>query len=166
MFSWGLPAETGKDLHQHSFCPLTLYKNNGTKWQKLCFSTFPCTTWNDGMKLGFEVILSKTLKWLEELTFIFSCELINQITKPQVVHTGQLSELSFWILEHCPLKGTINREVRGDLLTAENGGRRHLVLQSNTNLWRTAELSGSSLISVVLCTVMKGYCRSTLSYSE
>lgn len=133
-----------------------------------CFSTFPCTTWNDGIQLGSEVILSKALKWLEELTFIFNHELTNQITKPQVVHTGQLSELSFWILEDCPLKGTINGEARGDLLTAENGGRRHLVLQSNTSLWRTAELSGSSLISVlsVLCTMMKGYCGSTLSYSE
>lgn len=166
MFSCRLPAETGKNLHQHSFCPLTLYTNNGAKWQKLCCSTFLCTTWDDGIQFGSEVILSKTLKWLEELTFIFNHELINQITKPQVAHTGQLSELPFWILEDCPLKGTINGEARGDLLTAENGGRRHPVLQSNTDLWRTAELSGSSLISVVLCTIMKGYCGSTLSYSE
>lgn len=166
MFSWGLPAETGKDLHQHSFCPLTLFKNNGAKWQKLCFSTFLCTTQNDGIQLGSEVIVSKTLKWFEELTFIFYHELINQITKPQVVHKGQLSELSFWILKDCPLKVTINGEARGDLLTAENGGRRHPVLQSNTNLWRTAELPGSSLISVVHCTIMKRYCGSALSYSE
>lgn len=166
VFSWGLPAETGGIFIITASAHSCFYKKNGANWQKQYFSTFPCTTWNDGIQLGSEVALSKALKWLGELTFIFNHELINQTTKPQVVHTGQLSELSFWILEDCPLKGTINREARGDLLRAENGGRRYLVLQSNTNLWRTAKVSWSSLISVVLCSIMKGYCGSRLSYSD
>lgn len=132
VFSWGLPAETERisistaSVHSHF---IKTMEQSG----RSCFSTFPCTTWNDGIQLGSEVTLSKALTWLEELTFILNHQVINQITKPQEVHTGHLSEL-FLNIGRLSFKGNNKWETRGNLLGAENGGRRHLVLQSNSSL--------------------------------
>lgn len=141
------------------------YKNNGAEWQKLCLNTSSCTTWNyDGIQLRSEVILSKALKRLGDLSFIFKHDLVTEVTKPQVVHTGQLSELSFWILEDCSLKGTINGEARDDLYEhrMEVGGILfHRATQTFGELLRS---QWNSSISIGLCTIMKGYSGSRLIF--
>lgn len=91
MFSWGLPAETGGELHQHSFFHSQFYRNNRAEWQKLCLNTFPfITRMCYGIQLRSEVIISKALKWLEDLSFTFKHDLITEVTKPLGSHRAAL----------------------------------------------------------------------------
>lgn len=65
------------------------HQNKGAERQKLCLNTFPRITWNDdGIQLRSEGKLSKALKRLGDLSFIFKHDLIAEVAKPQLVHAG------------------------------------------------------------------------------